>query len=121
MFCQYLYVQDPDEEKENECSNTKKVESERDEFKWNLCTNSSPHGLEGLVLVQVMAGNALDEIIRLFHQVRNVWNIPQECDCEEAKKYRKDQVSTFNLYLYLFLFVSSIVMHYTRCTDRFSI
>ncbi|XP_069164923.1 lysine-specific demethylase 3A [Procambarus clarkii] len=63
---------------------------DRDEYSWLLCASRLPHEQDKLMLTQIISGNALLDLGRKVHEVRNQWGIPQYCDCTEAKKY-KDQ------------------------------
>ncbi|KAK7074250.1 Lysine-specific demethylase 3B [Halocaridina rubra] len=63
---------------------------DRDEYSWLLCASRLPHEQDKLMLTQIISGNALLDLGQKVHEVRYQWNIPQYCDCPEAKKY-KDQ------------------------------
>ncbi|XP_047477004.1 lysine-specific demethylase 3A-like isoform X4 [Penaeus chinensis] len=65
---------------------------DRDEYSWLLCASRLPHEQDKLMLTQIISGNALLELGGKVHEVRDKWNIPQYCECPEAKKY-KEQAS----------------------------
>uniref|UniRef100_A0A1A9W8W6 JmjC domain-containing protein n=1 Tax=Glossina brevipalpis TaxID=37001 RepID=A0A1A9W8W6_9MUSC len=53
----------------------------RDEYYWMLCTGGSIHNVKELILTQIIAGNALNLLGQLLHEVRTLWQIPQLCGC----------------------------------------
>ncbi|XP_068210806.1 lysine-specific demethylase 3A [Palaemon carinicauda] len=63
---------------------------DRDEYSWLLCATRLAHEQDKLMLTQIISGNALLDLGNKVHEVRHQWNIPQYCECPEAKKY-KDQ------------------------------
>ncbi|XP_037948514.1 lysine-specific demethylase 3A-like [Teleopsis dalmanni] len=58
----------------------------RDEFHWFLCNGAAPHKLSELMLTQIIAGDALNVLGRLLHEVRAVWQVPQLCGCLLSKQ-----------------------------------
>lgn len=55
--------------------------TDRDEFSWLLCTNRNPHKQHRLMLTQVIAGDSLTKLCDRVHSDRELWEIPQRCDC----------------------------------------
>uniref|UniRef100_A0A1A9VPG5 [histone H3]-dimethyl-L-lysine(9) demethylase n=1 Tax=Glossina austeni TaxID=7395 RepID=A0A1A9VPG5_GLOAU len=53
----------------------------RDEYYWMLCTGGSIHNVKELILTQIIAGDALNVLGQLLHDVRTLWQIPQLCGC----------------------------------------
>lgn len=53
----------------------------RDEYRWLICANRTMHVQERLMLTQIIAGDSLQVLGRRIHQVRAIWNIPQNCAC----------------------------------------
>lgn len=61
---------------------------ELDEFSWLMCTNRTPHEQEKLMLTQIIAGDSLLKLGRRVHEARELWNIPQLCECPLSKEVR---------------------------------
>ncbi|XP_017117375.1 lysine-specific demethylase 3A [Drosophila elegans] len=64
-----------------------------DEYHWLLCTDPSgpqEHALTELMLTQIIAGDALNVLGRLLHEVRSLWQVPQVCGCLLSKQAVED-------------------------------
>ncbi|EDW83862.1 uncharacterized protein Dwil_GK13454 [Drosophila willistoni] len=66
-----------------------------DEYHWLVCTHPSggpnqQHVLADLMLTQIIAGDALNVLGRLMHEVRTLWQVPQVCGCLLSKQEIKD-------------------------------
>ncbi|KRT82137.1 hypothetical protein AMK59_3258 [Oryctes borbonicus] len=59
---------------------------DRDDYSWLLCTNRQPHEQEKLMLTQIIAGDSLLKLGRLVHEMRELWNVEQYCDCTLSKE-----------------------------------
>ncbi|EDW34380.1 GL21613 [Drosophila persimilis] len=70
-----------------------------DEYHWGLCTDpsgSQQHAMTELMLTQIIAGDALNVLGRLLHEVRTLWQVPQVCGCLLSKQEVKDpQLNAF--------------------------
>lgn len=58
----------------------------RDDFYWLHCSGGVIHHLKELILTQIIAGDALNVLGRLLHDVRTLWEIPQLCGCLLSKQ-----------------------------------
>lgn len=58
----------------------------RDEFHWLLCSGGVTHYTKELILTQIIAGDSLNILGRLLHDVRTLWEIPQLCGCLLSKQ-----------------------------------
>ncbi|XP_075144805.1 lysine demethylase 3 [Haematobia irritans] len=58
-----------------------KPQKGRDECYWLLCSGGVIHHMKDLMLTQIIAGDALNVLGRLLHDVRRLWQIPQLCGC----------------------------------------
>ncbi len=68
-------------------------EKDRDEFSWLLCTNKAAHELDGLILVQIIPGNVLEETARRLDEYaeRCLTNgVKVEVKKEEEKEEEKN-------------------------------
>lgn len=79
--------------------NKRRVEAQRgyDAYHWLLCTDSDKqqqHTLPELMLTQIIAGDALNVLGRLLHEVRTLWQVPQVCGCLLSKQQVKDEQLT---------------------------
>ncbi|XP_053960447.1 lysine-specific demethylase 3A-A isoform X1 [Anastrepha ludens] len=67
-----------------------KTQRGHDEFHWMLCTATTPshqkHELRELMLTQIIAGDALNVLGRLLHDIRAMWQVPQMCGCLLSKQ-----------------------------------
>lgn len=67
---------------------------DRDEYQWLFCANRSVHNQALLMLTQIIAGDSLQVLARRIHNLRALWEIPQNCDCpmsrEESSKALND-------------------------------
>ncbi|XP_022919363.2 probable JmjC domain-containing histone demethylation protein 2C isoform X1 [Onthophagus taurus] len=59
---------------------------DRDDYSWLLCTNRQPHEQEKLMLTQIIAGDSLTKLGRLVHEMRELWNVEQHCECPLSKE-----------------------------------
>lgn len=60
-----------------------------DEYHWLLCTDFSgpqEHAVTELMLTQIIAGDALNVLGRMLHEVRTLWQVPQVCGCLLSKQ-----------------------------------
>ena len=67
------------------------VGKDRDKYSWLLCMRGKDveqveHDPENLMLTQVIAGDALNELGRQLHFVREKYGIPQLCGCVDVNK-----------------------------------
>lgn len=53
----------------------------RDDFYWLLCSGGIVHHTKDLILTQIIAGDSMNILGRLLHDVRTLWEIPQLCGC----------------------------------------
>lgn len=53
---------------------------------WLHCSNQKEHQVENLSITQILAGNALEYISDLMHDICYSRNIPLNCNCEKSKK-----------------------------------
>lgn len=58
----------------------------RDDFYWLLCSGGVTHHLKELIITQIIAGDALNILGRLLHDVRTLWEVPQLCGCLLSKQ-----------------------------------
>lgn len=58
----------------------------RDDFYWMLCSGGVTHHAKELILTQIIAGDSLNILGRLLHDVRTLWEIPQLCGCLLSKQ-----------------------------------
>ncbi|KAM7360770.1 lysine demethylase 3 [Cochliomyia hominivorax] len=58
----------------------------RDDFYWLLCPGGVIHHTRELILTQIIAGDSLNILGRLLHDVRTLWEIPQLCGCLLSKQ-----------------------------------
>ena len=65
----------------------------RDGYQWLKCltlkgknTVETEHDVDNLMLTQVIAGDALNELGRLVHEMRKKYDIPQNCGCSLTQK-----------------------------------
>ena len=58
----------------------------RDDFYWLLCSGGVSHHSKELILTQIIAGDSLNILGRLLHDVRTLWEIPQLCGCLLSKQ-----------------------------------
>ncbi|EDV93576.1 lysine-specific demethylase 3A [Drosophila grimshawi] len=72
-----------------------------DEYHWLLCTDDKQkeeqqqqHTLPELMLTQIIAGDALNVLGRLLHEVRTLWQVPQVCGCLLSKQQVSDEQLT---------------------------
>ncbi|XP_030565946.1 lysine-specific demethylase 3A [Drosophila novamexicana] len=76
----------------------RRLETQRghDEYHWLLCTDDvqQQHTLPELMLTQIIAGDALNVLGRLLHEVRTLWQVPQVCGCLLSKQQVKDEQLT---------------------------
>ncbi|XP_023161823.1 lysine-specific demethylase 3A-A [Drosophila hydei] len=77
----------------------RRVEAQRghDAYHWLLCTDNDKqeqHTLPELMLTQIIAGDALNVLGRLLHEVRTLWQVPQVCGCLLSKQQIKDEQLT---------------------------
>ncbi|EDW59388.1 lysine-specific demethylase 3A [Drosophila virilis] len=76
----------------------RRLETQRghDEYHWLLCTDDEQqqHTLPELMLTQIIAGDALNVLGRLLHEVRTLWQVPQVCGCLLSKQQVKDEQLT---------------------------
>ncbi|XP_062126405.1 lysine-specific demethylase 3A-A [Drosophila sulfurigaster albostrigata] len=76
----------------------RRIETQRgnDEHQWFLCTDEKQqkHSLSELMLTQIIAGDALNVLGRLLHEVRMLWQVPQVCGCLLSKQQVKDEELT---------------------------
>ncbi|XP_017478881.1 PREDICTED: lysine-specific demethylase 3A isoform X2 [Rhagoletis zephyria] len=67
-----------------------KTQRGHDEYHWMLCTATTPnhqkHELRDLMLTQIIAGDALNVLGRLLHDIRAMWQVPQICGCLLSKQ-----------------------------------
>lgn len=63
-----------------------KSQKGRDEYYWLLCSGGVTHHMKDLILTQIIAGDALNVLGRLLHDVRTLWQIPQLCGCLISKQ-----------------------------------
>ncbi|XP_067647679.1 lysine-specific demethylase 3A [Eurosta solidaginis] len=67
-----------------------KAQRGHDEYHWMLCTATTPihknHELRELMLTQIIAGDALNVLGRLLHDIRAMWQVPQMCGCLLSKQ-----------------------------------
>uniref|UniRef100_A0A1I8Q0R3 [histone H3]-dimethyl-L-lysine(9) demethylase n=1 Tax=Stomoxys calcitrans TaxID=35570 RepID=A0A1I8Q0R3_STOCA len=63
-----------------------KPQKGRDEYYWLLCSGGVTHHMKELMLTQIIAGDALNVLGRLLHDVRRLWQIPQLCGCMMSKQ-----------------------------------
>ncbi|XP_018331475.1 probable JmjC domain-containing histone demethylation protein 2C [Agrilus planipennis] len=64
-------------------------QKDRDDFSWLLCTNRQPHEQEKLMLTQIIAGQSLQKLGRMVHEMRELWNIEQYCGCPLSKEVQQ--------------------------------
>ena len=57
---------------------------DHDEWKWLYCTNRMPHEQASLMLCQTIAKDAHLKLGQLVHDVRDMFGIPQACQCERS-------------------------------------
>lgn len=79
----------------------RRIETPRghDEYQWFLCTDDDgmgqkKHTLPELMLTQIIAGDALNVLGRLLHEVRMLWQVPQVCGCLLSKQQVDDEQLT---------------------------
>lgn len=63
-----------------------KTQKGRDECYWLLCSGGMTHYVKDLMLTQIIAGDSLNILGRLLHDVRTLWQIPQLCGCLISKQ-----------------------------------
>lgn len=59
---------------------------DRDDYSWLLCTNRQAHEQEKLMLTQIIAGDSLQKLGKLVHEMRELWSIEQHCGCLLSKE-----------------------------------
>lgn len=59
--------------------------NKRDKYNWMLCGQGQAHVQKKLMLTQIIAGNALDDVGRYLHCVLEEYKIPCLCDCSREK------------------------------------
>lgn len=67
---------------------------DRDEYSWLLCTNRQAHEQEKLMLTQIIADNCLLRLGKMVHEVRELWNIEQFCDCPMSKEVKSSNLKS---------------------------
>ncbi|XP_044761526.1 lysine-specific demethylase 3B isoform X2 [Coccinella septempunctata] len=67
---------------------------DRDEYSWLLCTNRQAHEQEKLMLTQIIADNCLLRLGKMVHEVRELWNIEQYCDCPMSKEVKSNNLKS---------------------------
>ncbi|XP_045460548.1 lysine-specific demethylase 3A-like isoform X3 [Harmonia axyridis] len=67
---------------------------DRDEYSWLLCTNRQAHEQEKLMLTQIIADNCLLRLGRMVHEVRELWNIEQYCECPMSKEVKSNNLKS---------------------------
>ncbi|KAI1278085.1 Lysine-specific demethylase 3A [Halotydeus destructor] len=72
-----------EEDSEAEHSDTESIDGDKklDKFKWLLCAKDKPHKQKDLVLTQIIAGNALDDVYSKLHQIKGIYDIISQCKC----------------------------------------
>ncbi|XP_055952912.1 lysine-specific demethylase 3A-like [Argiope bruennichi] len=65
---------------------------DRDEFNWLLCTMRQPHDQKGLVLTQMIPGDALWIMKDLLHKARLRLGIPSYCKCNPPVTSTPDKI-----------------------------
>ncbi|XP_053211076.1 nuclear receptor coactivator 6-like [Panonychus citri] len=55
---------------------------DRDEFQWLLCTNRQPHVQNKLMMTQIIAQTALNDVGNLLHIIRKAFKIEPKCGCD---------------------------------------
>lgn len=55
---------------------------DHDEWKWIFCTSRLPHEQDSLILCQTIAADCRQKLAQEVHNLREIFGIPQNCECE---------------------------------------
>ncbi|XP_060084452.1 probable JmjC domain-containing histone demethylation protein 2C isoform X2 [Ylistrum balloti] len=80
--------EDDEEKDEREDEEEDDIPPGEDQRRWLTCSsNRQQHEVDKLMLTQIIPRDALWEVGRLIHEIRNKWDIPSKCSCDKSMKY----------------------------------
>lgn len=72
--------------KGNQSVMTLNVMTQHNKKKWLLCSNQEEHQIDRLAITQILAGNSLNSISILMHELCSTRNIPIDCNCNDTSE-----------------------------------